>query len=112
MLDRGAVATAEDVGADDKKFISVNRLTGADMVIPPAGAAGFWMKTGEMGVTGERVANENRVVARRREFAECLVGDIDMSEFVTGLGANAWQADDLCLRHAERRLVAGHFLIL
>ena len=82
------------------------------MVIPPAGPACFWMEAGQVGVAGERVAHQDGIVARRGKFPQRLVGDIDVGEFVPGLGAHPRQTDTLGLRHTQGGMVAGHLLVL
>ena len=48
----GAAATAQHVDANDEEFVRVNRLARADVVIPPAGAAGLRIQSGDVLVLG------------------------------------------------------------
>ena len=69
----GALAAAEDVGADDERVVGVEGAAGADQRLPPAaGAAG-------PAVAGEGVEDEDGVVAGGIEPAPGAVGDRDRS---------------------------------
>ena len=73
----GAAAAAEQVGRDDVPAVRVERLAGADQVVPPAGAVGIAVMAGCMRVARERVAHEDRVRGVGAELAVGLVGDLD-----------------------------------
>ena len=89
-------AAAEQVGADDEKAMGVEGLAGTDHAVPPAeaaAAAGIALVgtetvpgarrhrsrrvTGGVRVAAERVADQNDVVACRRQRPVGLVGDAD-----------------------------------
>ena len=86
-----ALAAAEDVGADDVEAVGVDAAPGADHVVPPAGGALHVVGrvSGGVRVAGEGVADEDDVVALRRELAVCLVGDVDARERASGLEPEA-----------------------
>ena len=68
----GAVAAADIVDADDKVTIGVQRLAGADHVVPPAGVGRvIGMEPGDMVRGIERVADQHGVGA---VGVECAVG--------------------------------------
>ena len=81
----GAIATADDIGADDKKTAGVHRLARANHRIPPSGMGlpplqprivlGLRIPPGDMGVSGERMTNQYRIVTRRRQLAVDLILD-------------------------------------
>ena len=75
----GAAAAAQQIGADDEVAAGVNRLARADRDIPPAGVV-LLVMLGNMGVSADGVADQDRVVLRGVEFAVSLVGDGDAVE--------------------------------
>ena len=96
---RGPAAAAEQVRGDDEVPVGVERLAGADHPVPPAerltgravavvgpeavaGALlrGLGREAGGVRVAAERVADEDHVVALRRQRAVGLVRDTDRVE--------------------------------
>ena len=74
---RRPVAAAEEVARDHEPARGVDRLARPDHQLPPAGLlvrAGA-VVAGGVGAAGERVADQDGVVARRVELAVGLVGD-------------------------------------
>ena len=69
----GALAAAEDVGADDERAVGVERAAGTDERLPPAAVAAG------AAVAGEGVEDENGVVARGVQPAPGAVGEGDVS---------------------------------
>ena len=63
---RRALAAAQQVRADDEQPVGVDRLAGADQVVPPARPRGVAVMAGGVGVAGQRVADEDAVGSRRR----------------------------------------------
>ena len=97
----GAAAATEQVGADHEVAVGVERLAGTDHPVPPAqadGRAGVALvgaetvagarrgrvgaDPGRMGVAAQRVADENDVVARRRQRAVRFVGDTNLRQLL------------------------------
>ena len=87
------VAAAQDVGTDDKEFVGINRLARADVEIPPAGTPGLRVEAGDMGRARQGVADENGVVAAGGEFAQGLIGDLDLIKGETGLDFDSAQRE-------------------
>ena len=80
----GARAAAQDVGRDDEEPVGVDRLARPDHPVPPARLRGVRVLpapvAGRVRVTGQRVADEHHVVARRRQLAVGLVDHLDVLE--------------------------------
>ena len=81
----GAEAAADDVGADDEIAVGVDRLAGADHDVPPAGLAGHRIDVGDVLVAGQRVADQDRVLAVAVERAVGLITDLQEIDAVTGI---------------------------
>jgi hypothetical protein len=89
-IDRGrpgrAEAAADVIGADHEEAVGVERLAGADQVVPPADIGFFlFVKASHMMRGVERVAHQHRVGLRRVQRAVGLVGDLECGQ----LGAAA-----------------------
>ena len=101
---RGPAAAAEQVRGDDEVPIRVECLAGADHPVPPAEplagravavvgpepVAGALLcrllrEAGRVGVTAERVADQDHVVPLGRERAVGLVGDADRVELLSAV---------------------------
>jgi len=80
-IDRGRSgrphAAAENVGADHKEAVGVDGPAGSDQRRPPAGLVGQWVRIGGVLVTGQRMADENRIGAVGIQRAVGLVGDVE-----------------------------------
>ena len=64
-----SLTSAQNVGADDKVAIRVDSFAGADEAVPPAGLAFVRLvSTRHMGVAGEGMTDEDRIVAGGREL--------------------------------------------
>ena len=112
----GALAAAEDVGADDEEAAGVDGLAGADEVVPPAGFfVGRRVPAGGVVVAAEGVADEDGVVARGVEGAVGFVAEGEGGEGLTaaerkGFGMNEiarGHEADLAGRKVARRRVRG-----
>ena len=95
---RAPFTAAEDIGADDKIFIRIEGLARSDRIVPPARFAIVRrVPSGDVGVAGEGVADENRVAAIRVQGPVGLVRQSKRSE-----GCPALQAKLLVERHLLR----------
>ena len=104
-----AEARARVVDADDEEAIGVERLAGADQVVPPALAlllAG--MGAGDMVRGIERMADEDGVAARRVERAVGLVGERVVAQHrAAGQAKRLGEVHGLRLDVAEGRHAIG-----
>ena len=66
----GAAAASQNVRADDEIPVGVERLSGTDHALPPAALPA------PVRVAGERVADQDRVIFRRVQFAVSFIGDL------------------------------------
>jgi hypothetical protein len=107
-----AAATAQHTGANDEELVRVNRLAGANVIIPPARATGVRMRACHMRVTRQSGANQNRIVTRRGKRSQRLIGHIHMIECEARLGFYPRQRDCFGPRHPQWRLIAHNLLIL
>ena len=83
---RGAGTAADHVRADDEILVCIERFSGTDHGIPPAGLfIGFGIIARNMGVAGKRMFDENSVVGIRREGSVRFVTESDWSEELTAL---------------------------
>ena len=82
---RRAAAAAEQVRGDDEEAVRVERLAGADEVVPPAGPLRVAVVPGRVGVAGQGVADEDGVGAVGVELAVGLVGDLDRRQRRAGV---------------------------
>ena len=92
-----AEARARVVDADDEETLGVQRLAGADQVVPPAFATGG-VETGHVMARVQRVADEHGVALVGVQRAVGLVG-----ELVAGERGTALQRQ----RRAEMHLLCG-----
>ena len=91
---RGALAPTEDVGRHDEPAIGVDRPPGTDEVVPPAGGGvARAHRADDVRVSGERVLDQHRVVAR--EGAPRLVGHPHRGKLVARLQHHAVEVDEL-----------------
>ena len=117
-----AAAAAEQVRADDEEAVGVERLAGADHAVPPAeplplGAVALFgaeavaralrgrrrREAGRVRVAAQRVADEDHVVARRRERSVGLVGDADRVQLAAAIERQRLrQVEELRLDRADR----------
>ncbi len=73
-----AEAAAEVVDADDEEAVGVERLARPDHVVPPADVVGIvGVEARDVMRRVERVADQHRVVARRRQRPVGLVGELE-----------------------------------
>ena len=66
------LASADDIRADHKVPVGIQRLAGTDDGIPPAGLIITIMEPGNMGITGEGVADKNGIALLAVEFSVCF----------------------------------------
>jgi len=79
-----AVTSSEIVGADDEEAVGIHGFSRADKVVPPASLAGgipatsngwnLGVEPGEVLRTGQRVEDQNGIVALFVKFAKRLIG--------------------------------------
>ena len=93
----GAPASAQHVGADDEILVGVERLAGADHVVPPARLAGFVTDAGRVRVAGEGVQDQDGVALARVQLAVGFVGYFDRRERGAAIEGNRVKADDMGL---------------
>lgn len=78
----GSGTAADDVGTDDKIFIGVDRLAGADHFVPPAR---FFILRGvpaaNVGIAGKGVRNQNCIGSISVESSSRFIADVDIFEF-------------------------------
>ena len=72
----GAAAAAQQIGADDKVAVGVNRLARAHRDVPPAGIV-LLVVLGHVRIAADGMADQDGVVARGVELAVGLVSDRD-----------------------------------
>ena len=136
LIDDGpgrAAAAAEQVGGDDEEPVGVERLAGADHPVPPAeplrrGAVAIvgaeavaralggrrLRDAGGVRVAAQRVADEDDVVARRRQRAVGLVGDADRMQRAATVELERLRQieelrlDDACRARGGSRRRGGH----
>jgi hypothetical protein len=92
-----SVAASQIVGADHEETVGVDHAARADKELPPtlaallvpalADAGDGGIPTGGVLAAGERVEDQDRVVARRRERAVGLVGERHRAERLAGAQA-------------------------
>ena len=101
---RCAAAASQEIRADDEESVGVERLAGADHAVPPAQAAAAAAvallgaeavpgalrgrrrrEAGGVGVSAQRVADQDDVVARRRQRPIGLVGDADRMQLASAV---------------------------
>ena len=91
-----ALAPAEHVGAEHVEAARVDRLAGADEVVPPAGlGVGERVHAGAMVVAAQRVADEDRVVARGVERAVGLVPQREAGQRLAAFKSERLRVDEV-----------------
>ena len=87
---RRALATAQDVRADDPIEVGVDRAAGADNAVPPAGGLRLArMHPRHVRISRERVADEDHVVVRGRFASAGLPRHVDARQHAAILEAKA-----------------------
>ena len=80
-----AHAATNDVRADHKEAVGVDRAPGADQQLPPARFAGFRMDVRAVLVAGQGMADQDGVRLVRIEFTVGLIGDPEGAQNLTTL---------------------------
>ena len=92
----GALAAAEDVGANDEEMVRVDGLGGADEVVPPTGlGVGQGMDARAMVVAAERMADQDSVVVRGVEAAVGFVAQGEAGQDLAALEAERLRTDKI-----------------
>jgi hypothetical protein len=92
----GALAAAEDVGADDEEAAGIDGFAGADEVVPPAGLfVGRGSASRRVVVAAEGVADEHGVVARGVERAVGLVAKREAGEDLAAAERERFPVDEI-----------------
>ncbi len=99
----GAAASAQHVGADDEVAVGVERLAGADHVVPPAGLAGFVADAGGVRVARESVQHQDGVGFGGVQFAISFVGDFDWRQRGAAIERDGIEPDSIGLNDHPRR---------
>ena len=80
-----AHAGADHVRTDHEEPFGVDWPPGADHSLPPARFLRYRIDVGDMLIAGQRVADQDGVVARRIERAVGLIGDLERREIDAGV---------------------------
>jgi hypothetical protein len=78
------LATTEQVRANNEVLVRVYRPAWANDVVPPAAPLWVTVVAGSVRVTRQRVADDDNVVALRRESPVGLKGNVNWREFAPG----------------------------
>ena len=81
-----ALATAEDVGADNAEFVSVDAPSASDHAFPPTiGLLSLGALAGDMRVACQGVADENDVVHLVTDISADFIGDRHLGQYAAAL---------------------------
>ena len=91
------LAAAKQVRRDHEELLGVNRLAGADQPVPPAAPLRIAMVTGGVGVAGQCVADEDRIIALFTQLTVRFIRDLNRPDRGAGF-EDEWvffrEADD------------------
>ena len=80
-----AHTAADDIGAEDVIAFSIDNLTVADDIIPPAGLAGDGVGAGDILIAGEGVADDDDVIFGGIQRAVCIIGNVKILDLDPGI---------------------------
>ena len=105
-----AFAAAEHIGANDKILVRVERLAGANHVIPPARLFVAFVKSGGMSVAGKGMQNQDRVRFIRIQRAIRFVGNGNWSELFAAFERQFGKSKILRLDNADAAFICHNNL--
>src|SRR6185312_2299002 len=98
-IDRGRAggppASAENVRAEDKIFVRIERLAWTNHVVPPAGLSGVLADPSGMSIARERMDDEDGIVFRGVQLAVGLISDLHGRECNAALKCDRGKLDSL-----------------
>src|SRR6185312_5157440 len=98
-IDRGRAggppASAENVRAEYKIFVRIERLAWTNHVVPPAGLSGVLADSRGMRIAGERMDDEDGVVFRCVQLTVGLISDLHGRERNAAVERNGRELDSL-----------------